>query len=107
MTTKVVCSELDLVRYPRRGDTPRKDHQQVIGTRSGRRGILPAIVMDLASAPHSELIRARNLWIADSPPRLTEWIAHITGLSPTSVRILRWRTETDRSAVQPLIGGNR
>ena len=107
MTTKVVCSELDLVRYPRRGDTPRKDHQQVIGTTSGRRGILPAIVMDLVSAPRSELIRARNLWIADSPPRLTEWIAHITGLSPTSVRILRWRTETDRSAVQPLIGGNR
>lgn len=76
MTTRVVCSELDLVPYPRSGETPRKDHQQVIRTRSGRPGTLPTIVMDLVNAPRSELIRARNLWIADSPPDLTEWIAH-------------------------------
>lgn len=104
---RVVCSELDFVLYPRGGETPRKDHQQGIGTRSGRRGTLPAIVMDLVNAPRSELIRARNLWIANSPPDLTEWIAHITGLSPVSVRIVRWQTDTHRSVVQPLVGGNR
>ena len=107
MTTRVAYSELELVRYPRRGSLPGRTTSGSSGPVSGRRGTLPAIVTDVVSAPRSELIRARNLWIADSPQRLTEWIAHITGLSPISVRIVRWRTERGRSAVQPLSGGNR
>ena len=106
VTVGVAYGDLDLVRYPRRAQAPAKDRRQGVGTRSGRRGTLPAIVTDLVTAPRSELIRARNLWIADSPPHLVEWIAHITGLSATSVRIMRWQTRRDRSAATSLIGGD-